>query len=165
MTDPGHGPSFYPPGPDHQLEALRLAVALYTGQDADEGTVLHTAAEFHDRLTRDRDIPPGVAREILTRLDIITTRMETIMTALQSLQDADAALKTEVTTAITDWAAQLAAANSANDPAIAQVASDMQAQVSALQAADTGSAASTGTGGDAGTTSTPTAAPTPGTSN
>jgi hypothetical protein len=140
VTETGHGPSFCPPGPDYQLESLRLAVALYTGQGADEGTVLHTAAEFHDRLTRDRDITPGTAREILTRLDFITTRMETIMAALDSLQAADTALKAEVTTAITDWAAQLAAANSANDPAIQAVADDMNAQVSALQAADTGTA-------------------------
>lgn len=153
MTEAGHGPSICPPSPDYRLEALRLAVGLYAEQGADESTVLHTFAEFHDRLTRDRGIPPDATREILTRLDTLTRQQEHIMTALDSLQAADTALKAEVTTAIADWAAQLAAANSANDPAIQAVADDMNAQVAALSAADTGTA------------STPAAPTTPGTSN
>lgn len=58
------------------------------------------------------------------------------MSALDNLAAADTALKAEVTSAISDWATALAAANSANDPAIQAVADDMNAQVSALQAAD-----------------------------
>ena len=146
---------------DYWFEALELAVELYARQGADESTVLHTAEEFHARLTRDREVPPPAAEQILTILGTITRQQETTMTALDNLAAADTSLKTEVTTAIADWAAQLATANSANDPAIQAVADDMNAQVTALQAADTGTSA----GGTAGGTSTPAPAPTPGTSN
>lgn len=99
----------------------------------------------------------GELQAIRLFMETSTRQQEKIMTALQSLQDADTALKAEVTTAIQDWAAQLANANSANDPAIQAVADDMNAQVAALQGADP---ANSGTSGTAtppatGTTSTP----------
>ena len=46
----------------------------------------------------------------LTQLTQLLAKVNTIMTALDNLQAADTALKAEVTTAITDWAAALAAA-------------------------------------------------------
>ena len=64
------------------------------------------------------------------------TNQEQIMTALENLQAADAALKAEVTTALADFAAKLNSANSANDPAIQAVADDMNALVTQIQAAD-----------------------------
>ena len=69
------------------------------------------------------------------------------MTALQNLQAADAALKAEVTTAISDWAATLA--NASNDPAVQAVADDMNNMVTQIKAADpaatTSSSSTTGT--------------------
>ena len=58
------------------------------------------------------------------------------MTALQDLQAADAALKTEVSTFLADVSAALAGSGSASDPAIEQVVSDINAEVAALQAGD-----------------------------
>jgi hypothetical protein len=138
VSETGTTPAVNPPpwGPDYRLEAISLAVELWAGQAADEQTVLHTADEFYARLTLNRIVPPGVASEILATLGTITRQLETTMTALDSLTAADTALKTEVTTAIADWATALTNANGANDPAIQAVADDMSAQVSALQAAD-----------------------------
>ena len=86
----------------------------------------------------------GSDRELLIRIignqHHTHRKLEEIMAALDNLQAADTALKAEVTQAITDWAAQLAAAGSANDPAIQAVADDMNNVVSQLQAADTAGA-------------------------
>lgn len=78
----------------------------------------------------------GELQAIRQFLETSTRHQENIMSALDNLAAADTALKAEVTSAISDWATALAAANSANDPAIQAVADDMNAQVSALQAAD-----------------------------
>jgi hypothetical protein len=69
-------------------------------------------------------------------LAAILYNQEMIMTALQDLQAADAALKAEVATFLTDIQTALTNAGSANDPAIAQVVADINAEVAALQAAD-----------------------------
>jgi hypothetical protein len=124
--------------PDYRLGALSLAVEFYAGRHAGEAEILHAADEFYARLTAwPPGVPPGDAAGIRTELATITTKLEIIMTALDNLAAADAALKSEVATAIADWAAQLAGSSAANDPAIQAVADDMQAQVAALQAADT----------------------------
>lgn len=85
----------------------------------------------------------GSDRELLFRIignqNHIIKKLERTMAAIDNLQAADTALKAEVTQAITDWAAQLAAAG-ANDPAIQTVADDMNATVAQLQAADTAAA-------------------------
>lgn len=62
----------------------------------------------------------------------IYRKMENVMAALQDLQNADQALKTEVATFLADIAQQL----SAEDPAIEAVVTDINAEVAALQAAD-----------------------------
>lgn len=67
----------------------------------------------------------------------ILNRMETVMSALQDLQQADVNLKNEVATFLTD----IAAALSADDPNIEAVVSDINAQVSALQGGDPANAA------------------------
>lgn len=67
---------------------------------------------------------------------VILHRMETVMAAIDNLKAADDALKTEVTTALTDFANALANSGSANDPAIQQVADDMNALVTQIQGAD-----------------------------
>jgi hypothetical protein len=77
-------------------------------------------------------------RRVLHRID---ERLECIMSAIDNLKAADDALKAEVTTALTDFAAALATANSANDPAIQAVADDMTALVGQIQAADPANAA------------------------
>lgn len=86
----------------------------------------------------------GADRELLFRIignqNHIIKKLERTMAAIDNLQAADTALKAEVTQAITDWAAQLAAAGSAGDPAIQAVADDMTATVAQLQAADTANA-------------------------
>lgn len=66
----------------------------------------------------------------------ILNRMETVMAAIDNLKAADDALKAEVTTALTDFANALANSGSANDPAIQQVADDMNALVTQIQGAD-----------------------------
>ena len=66
----------------------------------------------------------------------ILNRTETIMSALTDLQAADEALKAEVATFLADIATALQNAGSANDPAIAQVVSDINDEVAALQAND-----------------------------
>lgn len=58
-----------------------------------------------------------------------------IMADVTALQAADTALKAEVTQAITDWQAQLAAANG-DQAAVDAVTADMTATVAQLQAAD-----------------------------
>lgn len=78
----------------------------------------------------------GELQAIRQFLETSTRHQENIMSALDNLAAADNALKAEVTSAISDWAAALASANSANDPAIQAVADDMNAQVAALQSAD-----------------------------
>lgn len=70
--------------------------------------------------------------EMLTK---ILQNTEKIMADVTNLQAADAALKAEVTQAITDWRAQLAAANG-DQAAVDAVTADMQATVAQLQAAD-----------------------------
>jgi hypothetical protein len=57
------------------------------------------------------------------------------MANVTNLQAADAALKAEVTQAITDWQAQLAAANG-DQAAVDAVTADMQSTITQLQAAD-----------------------------
>ena len=57
--------------PDYRIEAIRLAVELWSGRSFDERTVLSTADEFYARLTRNRSVPPGVADEILATLTTI----------------------------------------------------------------------------------------------
>jgi hypothetical protein len=81
-------------------------------------------------------------------LQTIIEQQEKIMTALDALKAADVALKSEVTTAIADWATTLA--NASNDPAVQAVADDMNAMVTQIKAADpavttTPSSTSTGT--------------------
>ena len=71
---------------------------------------------------------------------IIETQGDT-MAAIDNLTAADTALKAEVTTALTDFAAAIVAANSANDPAIQSVADDMNAMVTQIQGADPAAAA------------------------
>lgn len=71
----------------------------------------------------------------------IIENQEKIMTALDNLQAADAALKSEVATALTDFATALQNSGSANDPAIQAVADDMNAMVTQLQGADPANAA------------------------
>ena len=77
--------------------------------------------------------------ELIWRLDQIqeslcelTRKADTIMSALTDLQNADAALKAEVATFLAD----IATALQAEDPDIESVVSDINSQVSALQAAD-----------------------------
>lgn len=65
----------------------------------------------------------------------IISNQEEIMADVTALQAADTALKAEVTQAITDWQAQLAAANG-DQAAVDAVTADMQATVAQLQAAD-----------------------------
>ena len=69
-----------------------------------------------------------------TQLGDIRTQLEAIMTALDNLQAADAALKAEVTVFLADIAARLG--NSPDEAAIQAVADDVNAEVAALQAAD-----------------------------
>lgn len=69
----------------------------------------------------------------------ILQNTETIMANVTNLQAADAALKAEVTQAITDWTAQLAAANG-DQAAVDAVTADMTATVTQLQAADSANA-------------------------
>lgn len=66
----------------------------------------------------------------------IIENQEKIMAAIDNLQAADVALKDEVTTALTDFAAALSTANGSNDPAIQAVADDMNAMVTQIQGAD-----------------------------
>jgi hypothetical protein len=68
-------------------------------------------------------------------LQKILQNTEKIMADVTNLQAADTALKAEVTQAITDWQAQLAAANG-DQAAVDAVTADMQATVTQLQAAD-----------------------------
>lgn len=68
---------------------------------------------------------------------VILNRLETVMSALQDLQQADVNLKNEVATFLTD----IAAALSANDPQIEQVVADINEQVAALQGGDPANAA------------------------
>jgi hypothetical protein len=166
VTETGHGPSFCPSGPDYQLESLRLAVALYTGQGADEGTVLHTAAEFHDRLTRDRDITPGTAREILQslvginrKLDIMSQQQDDINAAVaqdnslladlgtqvQAVADAQAKFDAEIVT-LRGQGVDTSGLVAANQQ-LAAAQAPLDAAVSAL----TSDAAGTGASGDTGT--------------
>lgn len=84
----------------------------------------------HEDWRHHRD--PCCCGQVLARLDAIDKKLEHVMTALMDLQNADAALKTEVATFLTD----IAAALGAEDPDIEQVTSDIQAQVTALQSAD-----------------------------
>ena len=72
-------------------------------------------------------------------LSKILSNTEKIMADVSNLQAADAALKAEVTQAITDWQAQLAAANG-DQAAVDAVTADMNATVAQLQAADTANA-------------------------
>jgi hypothetical protein len=65
----------------------------------------------------------------------IINNQEKIMADVTGLQAADAALKAEVTQAITDWQAALAAANG-DQAAVDAVTADMTATVQQLQAAD-----------------------------
>lgn len=85
----------------------------------------------------------GSDRELLFRIianqNHIIKQQEKIMANVTNLQAADAALQAEVTQAITDWAAQLAAANG-DQAAVDAVTADMTAAVAQLQAADTANA-------------------------
>jgi hypothetical protein len=69
-------------------------------------------------------------------LSRILQNTEKLMADVTNLQAADTALKAEVTQAITDWQAQLAAANG-DQAAVDAVTADMNATVQQLQAADT----------------------------
>lgn len=102
-------------------------------------------------------LPVATPQSIHAMLVRLIRNQEKIMTALDNLQAADTALKNEVTQAITDWQAQLAAA-AANDPAIQAVADDMSATVAQLQGADPANATggTTVSTGD-GSTGTPAA--------
>ena len=71
----------------------------------------------------------------------VIKNQEHIMTALQDLQAADAALKAEVATFLADVSTALSNAGSASDPAVEQVVSDINAEVAALQAGDPANAA------------------------
>lgn len=75
-------------------------------------------------------------REIRAMLSRILQNTEKLMADVTGLQAADTALKAEVTQAITDWQAQLAAANG-DQAAVDAVTADMAATVAQLQAADT----------------------------
>jgi hypothetical protein len=75
---------------------------------------------------------PGSTHAMLQK---ILQNTEKIMADVTNLQAADTALKAEVTQAITDWQAQLAAANG-DQAAVDAVTADMQATVVQLQAAD-----------------------------
>lgn len=65
----------------------------------------------------------------------IINNQEKIMADVTGLQAADAALKAEVTQAITDWQAALTAANG-DQAAVDAVTADMNATVAQLQGAD-----------------------------
>jgi uncharacterized damage-inducible protein DinB len=65
----------------------------------------------------------------------ILQNTERIMADVTNLQAADNALKAEVTQAITDWQAALAAANG-DQAAVDAVTADMQATVAQLQSSD-----------------------------
>lgn len=69
-------------------------------------------------------------------LGLIIETQGDMMAAIDNLTAADTALKAEVTTALTDFAAAIVAANSANDPAIQSVADDMNAMVTQISGAD-----------------------------
>ena len=65
-----------PPAPDYGIQSISLAVQFYTGRNADEHAVLHTADEIYARLTRNRSVPPRVADEILTTLEAIDRKLD-----------------------------------------------------------------------------------------
>ena len=73
---------------------------------------------------------------VIRQLAEIDKQLGGVMSALAELQAADEALKAEVSTFLADIATALQNAGSANDPAIAQVVSDINDEVAALQAND-----------------------------
>lgn len=83
-----------------------------------------------------REIVTRQLTQITTGLGALNQKVGKIMTALDNLQAADAALKAEVTQALTDFAAALQNSGSASDPAIQAVADDMNAMVTQIQGAD-----------------------------
>ena len=89
----------------------------------------HGEHEFREIVTRQLG-------EITAGITGINEKLGGIMAAIDNLQAADAALKAEVTTALTDFANALANSGSANDPAIQAVADDMNAMVTQIQGAD-----------------------------
>jgi hypothetical protein len=84
---------------------------------------------------------PGSTHATVQKILAVTVQVlqntERIMADVTGLQAADAALKAEVTQAITDWQAQLSAANG-DQAAVDAVTADMQATVAQLQGADPG---------------------------
>jgi DNA invertase Pin-like site-specific DNA recombinase len=71
---------------------------------------------------------------MLAALHRIERKVDELMSALTDLQAADTALKDEVATFLTDIAGRL---GTVSDAAAEQVVADIQAEVAALQAADT----------------------------
>lgn len=86
-----------------------------------------------DHVAEDLKAIKGELRAILAQLGKIECKGEHIVTALDNLKAADDSLKAEVVTFLADIAARLGA----EDPDIQAVADDVNAQVAALQGADT----------------------------
>lgn len=75
-------------------------------------------------------------RCIHEQLDRIEERVNQMSTSMTNLQAADDALKAEVVQVLADVATAIANANNGANPAIDQVAADVQAQIAALKAGD-----------------------------
>jgi ABC-type transporter Mla subunit MlaD len=97
---------------------------------SDEGpamTAVATVAQLSDR---------DILELLLMRAVRTNERLKDMATALENLLAANTEMKQEVVTAMANWATALQNANSANDPAIQQVADDINQTTQTLIASD-----------------------------
>lgn len=123
----------------HDAISPRLAALRRIGEAAgtDAAAAQHDMAALIAEMLRE-GCAPSWLDALRAQLNRIERNQEKTMSALTDLQAADAALKTEVATFLTDIAGRL---GSVDDPSAEAVVADIQAQVAALQAADPANAA------------------------